>query len=1050
MFETDTSLIPDFIAEATEHLEEMESCLLQLEANPQDTELLGSIFRCFHTIKGAAQFVGLERTSILAHKAEDLLDLLRQGERPSTPPVIDVLIQTKDRLDRLLTELDEHEREGSDVEDLVAHILGFIEGTREETVTHAATEGPEAIAKPEEFAEQARADTSLIPDFIAEAEEHLEEMESCLLQLEMNPQDTEVLDNVFRCFHTIKGAAQFVGLERTSILAHKAEDLLDLLRQGKRSSTPPAIDVLIQTKDRLDRLLAELDAHEREESDVEDLIARMLGFMEETHREDSPEPITTATAPADETAQEEAVSPSPTEAADTLREPASVPQATAPEEDDYNEELDQELFGIFQNQLTEEILALSGLIGQLTDSETPDALLADCATRVERLRTAANYMGYEALVGIYDQWLDTIESQQGKTAGQLMPGAALLDDYIERVAARFPQLSEHLDTADQAQAGPAETAVETPPPVSGVPSPATPPPSETQETSAPLLDALSSALEQSLARSPQLTTEPMEAVFDEMLGDPEEMPDAAPASMARSVPPTEPTPEVEADAPSPPASTQAAPEQRMAPPPEKAAVSPSRTGKTPPAKAEASPIKMEKAPAAKTPAPESERTQAIPAAERALKKSVRVDAEKIDTLMNQVGELIVHRSYFNQIFNEARVLQQRFEAAGLDPHEIKAFRTLSYRFSEAIVSLSRTANELQEGVMKVRMLPISQLFNRYPRLVHDLVRNSDKRVRIDMRGEDTELDKMIIEEVSDPLIHIIRNAVDHGFESAEERRRLGKPETGTLLLEAYHESNHIVIEASDDGRGIDYGRVRDKAIEKELITSEDAARMPPRELLRLIMAPGFSTAETVTSTSGRGVGMDVVRKNVEKLNGLIDIDSEVGQRTRFRLKIPLTLAIISALQVRVEDNHFTIPLANVEETLRVSKSDTTLIEGIEVIHLRGRTMPIFRLASLFGLQTKDNRDDQFFVVVVNTGNEQVGLVVDELLGQDEVVIKPLVDYLQEGSGFSGATIIGDGRISLILDVFELVKMTTMRQANFHKELAEQRRYQMHRGNATFH
>ena len=334
--------------------------------------------------------------------------------------------------------------------------------------------------------------------------------------------------------------------------------------------------------------------------------------------------------------------------------------------------------------------------------------------------------------------------------------------------------------------------------------------------------------------------------------------------------------------------------------------------------------------------------------------------------------------------------------------------------------------------MKVRMLPIAQIFNRYPRLVHDLAHTHSKKVQLEIRGEETELDKMIIEEISDPLIHMIRNAIGHGLETAEERKSVGKPETGTLVLEAYHESNHIVIEVTDDGRGIDTERIKAKAEDMALFSKDELNRMSRDDLIRFIMMPGFSTAKEINSTSGRGVGMDVVKKNIEKLNGTIEVESKLGVETRIRLKIPLTLAIIQALLVRVGGDSFTIPLANVEETLRVFASEISIMEDTEVMYLRGKTLPIFRLATLFNLKSSQNvGETDFFVVVVNTGNQRIGIMVDDLLGQEEVVIKPLADYLHENNCFSGATIIGDGRISLILDVYELINMTTEKQIKKH-------------------
>ncbi|MEN8142798.1 MAG: chemotaxis protein CheW, partial [Thermodesulfobacteriota bacterium] len=273
----------------------------------------------------------------------------------------------------------------------------------------------------------------------------------------------------------------------------------------------------------------------------------------------------------------------------------------------------------------------------------------------------------------------------------------------------------------------------------------------------------------------------------------------------------------------------------------------------------------------------------------------------------------------------------------------------------------------------------------------------------------------------------IRNAVDHGIEPPKERKKAGKSKTATLTLEAYHESNHIVIEITDDGRGINIDKVKQKALQKGLLTEQEMKNISDIEARRFIMMPGFSTADTPTETSGRGVGMDVIKTNIEKLNGTVEVESEPGVFTRIRIKIPLTLAIIQALMIRVGTELFTLPLSVVEETLRIFEHETSTIEGVEVIHLRDTTMPIFRLADLFNIEGTSHDISQSFVVIVTTGMQEIGIVVDELMGQEEVVIKPLVDYLREESGFSGATIIGDGRISLILDIYELVKMTSDKQ-----------------------
>lgn len=863
-------------------------------------------------------------------------------------------------------------------------------------------------------------DTSLIPDFVAEAVEHLEEMESGLLKIEADSSNVELLNGIFRNIHTIKGAAQFVGLKQTSHLSHSAENLLDLLRSGSRACTPSVVDVLIQVKDRLGQLMREVESTQNEQILVDDLVASIVAHIE--NRE--PAAIIPVSIPRIES---QATITRVTDESDI--EPVSIKTASAiplaphvdavgddavenQETEIYTEELDQELFAIFTHQLSEEIVNLHALLEQAQAATAPGPFILDCITSLEKLKSSANYMGYESLIDLYDAWIRSlygcIETNN--------PDWEVMNRYFERIAQRFPKLDLKIPNLKSDVVAILKPSV-MPKVVSLQPqavlkSPVIQQhtvPTTQQTTSDTLLSQLTAALEHksvSASTIPTATTFDMDVAFEEL----NEIVEEPSAISAAPIVLSEPM------------------EEEMI--------------------GEEEELPVEKTIPRAVSGGKEESKDKKDSNERNLKRSVRVDAEKIDLLMNQVGELIVHRSYFNQIHNDLIAIQRRLEVLGLDAHETKALRSLAYRYSEAIVSLSRTANELQEGVMKVRMLPISQLFNRYPRLVHDLVRHSDKKVRLEIRGEDTELDKMIIEEVSDPLIHVIRNAVDHGFESAAERKRLGKPEIGTLLLDAYHESNHIVIKITDDGRGIDHHKVGNKALEKGLITEVELERMTPREIIRLIMQPGFSTAETITSTSGRGVGMDVVRKNIEKLNGSIEIDSEVGHGSRFRFKIPLTLAIISALQVRVGETYFTVPLANVEETLRVFAKDLSVIEGIEVIQLRGHTMPIFRLDAIFNIRSDYRNGGRMFVVVVNTGNEKVGLVVDALLGQDEVVIKPLIDYLQEKSGFSGATIIGGGRISLILDVYELVKMTAYKQARMQHQFTVRRRQQMNPSHAT--
>ncbi len=402
--------------------------------------------------------------------------------------------------------------------------------------------------------------------------------------------------------------------------------------------------------------------------------------------------------------------------------------------------------------------------------------------------------------------------------------------------------------------------------------------------------------------------------------------------------------------------------------------------------------------------------------------SLRVDALKVDQLLNQVGELVVTRSEFIQtaaIFRD--LLRDLAAEGGLPKSELKRLRALSFRLNESTQSLGRVANDLQESVMRVRMLPISQLFHRFPRIVRDQSLKLGKKVDLVVEGEETEIDKRVLELMQDPIIQLIRNAIAHGIESPEERRRLGKPETGAIRLAAWHQGDYVVLEIEDDGCGVDIGTLREILKERRELSENELARMTDSEVVYAIFLPGVSTRSRVDGTAGRGVGLDVVKEKVERMNGSVEVDSLAGTGTRFTVRIPLTVAIIRALLVRSEKQVYTIPLSSISEILRYRHRETHTIEGFQVINLRGKTIPLIHLGELFGISADQQQGSQKFTVVVSTSFREVGLVVDGLIGEREVVIKPLEDDYHAFDGFSGATILGDGTVSLILDVSALLK-----------------------------
>jgi len=986
----DLSLLEDFVTGAGESLDEMESALLELDLSANNSELLDTIFRAMHTIKGAAQFVGLDKVASLSHVVEDLLDLLREGKKQVTPEIVDVLIQTKDRISSLVVDLEKTQTEITEVNDLIQQINVFL------GVETSETDSQNEI-NPEEEEPDSEDDSEILAAFLSNDEDNATENDAFSDFLDSEP-------------------------ENDSPLLVSNTDANDI--QENPISDGDDFNLFLSNND---------------DDDADDLSI----FLSE------------AVNPNDLSVSKSEIT------SDRLEPEINTETAVIDNFEIPNEEHDKELFEIYIQQLQEKFHLLHEYNAHLQVSQSQEYLLIQILEIIESLKFAANYMAYNQLTTLYERWLTQILNAQNKLSRSEKTSLVFMDLYLQELQQFFPQLSATQTENPAIEPDTSTTELNAPelpiePSIVEIPSEenliepevlsfpdevvvAEIPPTHQENTSKStndddLFNKLDAALNISSIEE-SITSEPINEVFSSLL--------AATEEQRTKDQPSDLKPEIKTLAEINQAHTEAGktsivpdsitskvipvkkPVTKLKESPQTKAIEPKPTQKPPEtlntntdnkdnSDKISPPVEIKKKPA------------------KVFKKSIRVDADKIDSLMNQVGELIVDRAYLFQLANEINQLQNNLkESTGLGQKDLKPVRTFAYRFNEAIISLGRTSNELQEGVMKIRMLPIGQLFNRYPRLVHDVSQTSKKKVQLEIRGEDTELDKMIIEEISDPLIHIIRNAVDHGIETPAERLKQGKPETGHLILEAYHESNHILIEIIDDGKGIDTQRIKEKAEKINLFSKEELNRMSEDELTRFIMMPGFSTAKQISNTSGRGVGMDVVKKNIEKLNGSIEIESKPGLGTKMRLRIPLTLAIIHALLVRVGQDYFTIPLTNVEETLSVSEADISVMEETEVMYLRGKTLPIFRLSELFNLQSELILRKDFFIVVVNTNSQRIGLMVDALIGQEEVVIKPLADYLHEGNCFSGATIIGDGRISLILDIYELINMTTKKQIKKH-------------------
>lgn len=464
------------------------------------------------------------------------------------------------------------------------------------------------------------------------------------------------------------------------------------------------------------------------------------------------------------------------------------------------------------------------------------------------------------------------------------------------------------------------------------------------------------------------------------------------------------------------------PEQEPSPEPEQASADSTADGPISPAEP---PAILQKPTAEK---PKTTSPPAPPKTESG--QTVRVDVVRLDALMNLVGELVIDRTRIARIGSDL--------AAKYSDNSIDAL-------AETVGHIARITTDLQDQIMRARMMPIETVFNRFPRVIRDLAQKLDKKIELVLTGGETELDRSVIEVIGDPLLHILRNSADHGLETTEQRLQAGKPESGRIELNARHEENHIVIEIIDDGKGINTEVIKEKAIQNGLVSREAAASMPERDILQFIFASGFSTASEVSEVSGRGVGMDIVRSNLSKLGGLIDLETWQGKGTRFTLRLPLTLAIIRGLLVSVSDVCYVVPLGSVIETLLIDWNEVQRVNQNDVVVIRGMTTPLVRLSSLFGGKSapvappqiaKTDRvkakaeakckgavpedDESLYVVIVGVGERRFGLVVDTLIGEQEVVIKSLSRHCGDAAGISGATILGDGNVALILDVNSLI------------------------------
>ncbi|MFH4645126.1 chemotaxis protein CheA [Vibrio alginolyticus] len=731
-------------------------------------------------------------------------------------------------------------------------------------------------------------DEDILQDFLIEAGEILELLSEQLVELENNPEDKDLLNAIFRGFHTVKGGAGFLSLAELVDTCHGAENVFDVLRNGQRTVTQNLMDTMLKA---LDTVNTQFQAVQ----DREPLEAADPELLEELHRLCKPE-------------SEDEV------AATVIEEPVATPEPIIPEP-------------IIEEPAAPSAPSSVGSVDEITQDE------------FEKLLDELHGKG--SAPGTSMSATPTTPSEPPQSSAPSVESGDITDDEFERLLDELHGVGKSPSTAEAAASVPVE-------------------PPKAAEPSAPV----SSSSNQD---SDLMTDEEFEKLLDELHGSGkgptlEELDMATkPASANVEQSPVKPEPVAK------PTPVQAAP----APKPESKPVA----------------LKEEaKAPAVKKPQAEA---------------TVRVDTSTLDTIMNMVGELVLVRN--------------RLLSLGLNSD--------NEEMSKAVANLDVVTADLQGAVMKTRMQPIKKVFGRFPRVVRDLARNLNKDIVLEMRGEETDLDKNLVEALADPLIHLVRNSVDHGIEMPDARAKAGKSRTGKVILSASQEGDHIELSIVDDGGGMDPNKLRGIAVKRGMMDEDAAARLTDKECFNLIFAPGFSSKDKISDISGRGVGMDVVKTAINTLNGSIDIDSELGKGTKITIKVPLTLAILPTLMVGVGGHPFALPLASVSEIFHLDLSRTNVVDGQLTIIVREKSIPLFYLQNWLASKSQNvqERTGHGHVVIVQIGNQRVGFVVDTLIGQEEVVIKPLDNLLQGTPGMAGATITSDGHIALILDVPDLLK-----------------------------
>ncbi|AHZ72257.1 CheA Signal transduction histidine Kinases (STHK) [Pseudomonas mandelii JR-1] len=738
------------------------------------------------------------------------------------------------------------------------------------------------------------ADEEILQDFLVEAGEILEQLSEQLVELESRPDDADLLNAIFRGFHTVKGGAGFLQLNELVECCHIAENVFDILRKGERRVDSELMDVVLEALDAVNSMFTEV----RERSPITAATPELLAALARLA-----EPQT-----ADESAPV-----------------AEVVEAPAAEESG----------DITDNEFEQLLDSLNAVKAQAEAPAVAPVAAADSAA------------GDEITDAEFESLLDQLHGKGQFAVDAVAPPTApaapkAAGDSSDITDDEFEALLDQLHGKGNFAVDALESAI------AAVPA-----------SAAPTAKAAGGDL---------ISDHEFESLLDELHGKGKftevgtGAAVAAPAAKAAAPKPVAKAPEPKAEAPKPAAAAAPAPARApSAPPPEK-------------------------------PASEAETT-------------VRVDTARLDEIMNMVGELVLVRN--------------RLVRLGLNSGD--------EAMSKAVSNLDVVTADLQTAVMKTRMQPIKKVFGRFPRLVRDLARQLKKEINLELVGEETDLDKNLVEALADPLVHLVRNSVDHGIEEPAEREAMGKPRSGKVILSAEQEGDHILLSISDDGKGMDADVLRGIAVKKGLMDKDAADRLSESDCFNLIFAPGFSTKTEISDVSGRGVGMDVVKTKIAQLNGTINIYSTKGKGSKIVIKVPLTLAIMPTLMVMLGNQAFAFPLVNVNEIFHLDLSRTNVVDGQEVVIVRDKALPLFYLKRWLVSSAAHEEQREGHVVILSVGTQRIGFVVDQLVGQEEVVIKPLGKMLQGTPGMSGATITGDGRIALILDVPSMLKRYAARR-----------------------